>query len=710
MCLRHCVSSLKSVFRSFLHRLQHAPHQIRVNLVSSFLLEIIILTSANLIFITYWSVYVVNRYTSLNAFVYDMGIGFEEGWLVFHTHWNLQLFYHDFGRYSGAFLLSPLTLSGNALVVLVTQVVFLSFGSFLIYFASKTKIAHSSLAPLFLAISYLLYFPLTMLHFDFHFEVFFVPFFLACYWAYVSKRHKLCVILLIIGGLFRFPYLAFSGGFIVLNLISDTKIFQKYGAPKLGKQDITLYIIGLVIIWLLLFFQYFSVISSGTLESYTAAGSISLNNIHYNLDSKIYTILLIFSPFLFLPMHSKHSILLLPIILLILFTVSAYRFPGLFEDQYSAAIIPFVFVASIESLASLKISPHSNEKQYQKVISDQNQREGSNGKTRLLIEPAGKSATMVLITVILFSLVFQPYGPLNQYSSDNLHVSDANSPNMTIYNDMIQITRLIPNNVSSSQILVEDTIPYIFPRPNSYGLDANNPLSYPLEIDYNYNFYYNYTEYGGKLGYLQIDPLYIIMDPLVPSAGNSTYWNYVNNVGPYPHNISNYGLIQHLRSVFHYGILAEAGGIFLLERDYYGLVKFYAPLELKYSAVYFNPDSHVVVANSSYSLINPIRENFVYGPRALLYPGTYNLTFFFQSTSKPVNGSMNIRVTYNYSTVLAEKNLTDYDFVHGDKYIEASMHFTATDFYEEVQFPINTVTWNGTILFCGATLTQIGVP
>ncbi|GGM76581.1 hypothetical protein GCM10007108_13310 [Thermogymnomonas acidicola] len=310
--------------------------------------------------------------------------------------------------------------------------------------------------------------------------------------------------------------------------------------------------------------------------------------------------------------------------------------------------------------------------------------------------------------MILFALVFQPYGPLNASSQDDYHLSAIKSYNYTVYENMLKVASLIPKNVSASEILVENNIPFIFPRVDSYGLNVSNPLTAPLEVDYNYNFFYNFTELGPDGEYIPIVPEYIIMYPY-GGMYNQGYWGYAGTDGPYPHNISNAALIDHLVSTHHYGMVAEASGIFLLELNYSGPLRFYVPFNYYYPPNYFNtyPDSSLTMAGITGT---DIRNGGLFWGQTVLLPGTYNITFSFTGTSQSSNNSLILNVAHDNGLIdLASRTIYPHNLTSLDNF---NVTFTVST-ERILAYTIYSVwvpNWEGTITFTGIHVTQIKPP
>ena len=114
-----------------------------------------------------------------------------------------------------------------------------------------------------------------------------------------------------------------------------------------------------------------------------------------------------------------------------------------------------------------------------------------------------------MVIIIIFSVFYSPYGPLND-TGEVYSIYTYDNSNSSVYHDLMNVISLIPKNVSASNILVQNDIPEIYPRADIYGFNPENTLSAPLELDYNYNFFYNFTEILSNGTFAKVRPLYIL--------------------------------------------------------------------------------------------------------------------------------------------------------------------------------------------------------
>jgi uncharacterized membrane protein len=636
----------------------------------------------------------------MNSSVYDLGVAMEQGWLIFHTNWTLSLFFSDFGYFSGRFILSPLFLPGNFTVILIAQTVALSIPSFFVY-GIAVKFLKNRVASLFVSLSYLIYFPLAGINlFDFHYMAFFPLFFLFGCYLYFSGKYSYSILVFIISGLMKFPFIIFPLVFVCLEGIYS--ILNRQFSLKGQNSNHTKFIVASIILFIfILLVSFYSILQFGV-SAYIHSAPFSFSSVYAHIDNKIFTILLIFSPFLFLLIYSRYSILIYLLLLFgTLYIPGSFTFPSPFLDQYSSLLVPFVYLSLLDGIRYIdknrvQTAPKNPSHSYK------------HGRHILIkkMHHLTKISIAILILVSLFAIVYAPYGPLNNVSDINHYASSISDYNPSIYNNMQKVASLIPGNVSASQILVENNIPFIFPRPDTYQLNVSNPLSAPLEVDYNYNFFYNYTELGPHGKFYQVIPQYIIMYPY-GGVFNQGFWGFSGTDGPYPHNISNAALIQHLLTDYHYGMLAEADGVFLMEKNYTGIMEYYVPFSQFYSPNYFTtyPDSHLI--NDIITANNFNNSGFFWGQTVLL-PGNYTITFYFSTISKGINVSLALFVP-SESKVLSEKVIEEKPNSY-QRNFSYTFNVSITKILSSAVYSSNILSLQGKMSFNGISVKQIAPP
>ena len=664
--------------------------------------EMLILSTANLLFIFYWFQFSTDKVTSMYASVYDLGIEMEEGWLVFHTQWTPHLLFVDFGPYSGILILSPLMAFGSFSVLLLAQTLAASLSSIPLYFAA-TKRLSSKFYGLLISVSYFIYFPVAGLdQFDFHEQIFFVPFFIAGYCAYVYGRYNTAVALMVVAGLFKFPYLLFPLAFVVALYVGSILEHGRLRSLEPLKERFAILLVSISVV--LLGVAYLSIQAGTGVTGYVAQGSVGIANLYQAPDQKLFTTMLLIIPFLFIPWKSRFGLLTVPVIAVLwLYNTPAWLYPGLFRGQFSSGIVAPYYIAFIEGLVAC--FPHlltSGDRGQTRSM--EAHRALRQLESRWMIQAV--SASLVIMCAI--ATVAQPFGPLNASSQDSFFAQEVMHPNLQQYNEITRINSLIPTSADASGILVENNIPEIFPRPDHYGLDASNPLAGPLEVDYNWNFFNNYTELGADGRYYSISPDFVFMSPYF--GGPSAYYEFIDAYAPSPHNLSNLALVEHLYKSGQYAFVAEAQGAFLLERGYSGLPEYFVPLNESFPSGSFFAEPGITNSQGALSTSNATSQAFFYGPFTTLIPGTYRVTYFFQSQSNASSNELTLSTYYNVNTRLCYHIVNGTHFNSSGNLTSISYDIDLTDFVGGVQFTAWINSWSGHIQFNGIAIQQLGVP
>ncbi len=668
-------------------------------------IQLILLAIANLSYIVYWSIFSIDRFYSLHAYIFDLGVAMESGWLIFHTHWTLSYFFNSFYYLSGRILLSPLFITGSFTFILVVQTVAISLGSVFVFLIAK-RILRVEILPIFIAISYLIHFPLAGANFfDFHYQVFFIPFFLAGFYYYLRERYIIAIILLTISGLFRFPYMAFPAALFLIEIFTIMARERRDAFKTYGRRLKFLFY-GLVTFSFFLILGYTSLLSASSghytaIINLTHGGFFSLSNIKVDLDIKILTVILILGGLLFLPLKSKYMVLTLPYFFFVFFyDFKGYYYPNALQNQYTAALVPFLFLALIEVLKNYY--PFGEKKE----ASDRDP-----GLYRKFKNNAMKEVIVVFVVLLLFTQVYQPYGALNSYTEDSFgssYVMNVSTQDFKVFEHAIS---LIPKNTPSNEIFVQNDLPFVYPHP----ANSSSPLSYIQTLTYNNTaFFSNFTELGSDGKYHPVSPKYVVMYPYGSYGPKNRfgYFEYVNLVSSPPNNISNFMIVTHLLATGDYGIIAEADGLFILEKAYRGPLEYYVPFNRSYSYSDFFATANSSLTSLGIEIKSPSKGLVFYGPPTALSPGNYTVTYHFKTMGNDTTGLFSFRSYYNNEYLWFSKtisfNSSSQSWKNGTAsftYSFSSDQFTAGD-----QFNAYVYSIEGAIVFTGITIQQTSGP
>ena len=639
--------------------------------------EIILLVSI-ILYVIFWYYIDLFRLYALHEHIFDLGVSIEEGYLVYHTRFTLNVFLFDFFLYGGRIFLSPLSLVINLQIFLLFQTIFLALPALLFYYFAQYNGLNRNVSLIF-SLSYLLYPGLGGINwFEWHYQAFFIFFFLLAVLLYLRSHYVIGTILFTLAGLLKFPYLAFNLLFFIIEFFEQ----YKYKSTKLVNKRVAFILLNIVLSLSILIYSYLLLrVGSYNLTAYLHNGPVGIGLLSQNLLLKLFTVFIILLSFSFLPLFSpRYLIILLPFFFLVLFVYQWEVFPYIFFNQYDVSLVLFGFMGSIEGYKKL-----------QQVLCKKNKKTHSYSSFIIKIKILAKKMTkknivyVFIVIILIFSLFYSPYGPLNDLGGVN-SIYTYDNENSSLYHDLLNVVSLIPQNVSANNILVQNNIPEIFPRIDQYGLLPQNTLSGPLELDYNFNFFYNYTEILSNGTFIKVRPLYILAD--------TQSYSYESLDGPFPHNISIAMYVSHFLGDRRYGILAAADGIILLQKGYTGVIKYFVPLPTMY---FYSKDWQFFsgVANSSSQIYNSsVPQAVSRGPFNSLPPGFYNATFCIFTDNNSVSNSFGVILSYNY-----DKPLYYIDFqgnvLKNDSWNNVTVAFYLNNSYSNLNFELKSYTWEG---------------
>ncbi len=524
------------------------------------------------IYIAYWAVISIINFDGANANVYDLGLAYVSMWSVAHLSWSSHALFIKAIEQGGAFLVFPLQYGGYY-ALLVFQSFFLSLGSILLYFIARELLKDIKISA-FISVLYLLYFPLYGLNwFSFHFQSLFPTFFLMGYYLFLKSKWRSASLSLLVAGVMRFPYEIFALLFWLI-------VFLSRKSQRNKQPGSALVVLNIILFSTLLMIGLF-VLGVNGVQAHTTSNfnpSISIGN-------KILTLFFIFSPLLFVPILSQRwTPFIVPFVVLMFFTNNPiYQFPYIFQLQYSASYIAFVFLGFIEVIS---IQPIQNTPERHDSISYHARlhRIFVNLKNKMY----SKRSTIVRISfviLIVVSVVYQftvPIGQINGYYRSNL----LSNSNVSIDTQLAEISSLVPAN--NTNVLLQNNLPQFLedhPQPNIYVPGFVGP-SITIQDIRNNSFPFLTS---GNHSTVRID--YVLADIADPTV-------YQSSLNPgYPSMCEI--MITFLNSGY-YGILAQSTAFVLLARNYHGPVKLLNPLLYEFS---YNGFSSETIFTKGFGLV-----------------------------------------------------------------------------------------------------------
>ena len=605
----------------------------------------------------FWDIIVAAKIFSFQASVFDLGVAYERMWLIFN-HPTFNLLVSNLQNSGIVVLMSPLSTIHNPFFFVYLQTFWLSMSAIPLYFISK-KILNSDIISTFISISFLLFFGIAGINwFDIHFQSLFIPLFITGYAFLIYGKNKPAVMFLILSGLTRFPYIIFplllGFSFIV------EKLYERDFSIKKNSVFYAIFIISLVftIIGLIHIGGVTSVISD-------AHGTTHyLTNLHKSLDDKVFTVFLLLAPFFMLPLLNKRwALLMVPFFFLSFFSgYPDYYFPNGNTVQYYSAIVPFIYIGFIYGILRFKPYIEDTNKRFLKV--------------RKYFTERHKVVIAMFILIILLGVLYEPYGPLNDHTSSDFHLSSTLNYNSINYTEFEKIVKLIPTNE-----------PYILYQDNMPELNFRDPVaqtSYLFSIPSNYSYYIN-QHWIHNINYILID--------------SSSYW-FLNGAA----NNTIYSAFNHYISSGHYGIKAEERGIILLEKGYSGPTIIYSPINYSIGIHDINNFQNGVLLNNSIQFQNLYNKSSQWNAGvSYLQPGNYNISITLNATNNNASNYFNIGFNYLYQNeytsfyIQPNLNVTGKDIIQANKTLTAIIPVHIGIFMDSVTMNSFNYNWNGTL-------------
>ncbi|MGP6294033.1 DUF2079 domain-containing protein [Caldiplasma sukawensis] len=629
-----------------------------------------------------WLDIIYYKFTTLHNYVYDLGIFYKGLFQIFDG--NLHTISYYILNSPIRILISPISYFHSLLLLLYVQTLFLSLPAIVIFKISRLH-NNSSFVSLLLSISYLFFFSLAGVNwFDVHAQSFFIFFFMLGYYFYVRNKYKLSILFFFLSGLVRFPYMMFPILFLGYELIKN--IFSKNSLKLNNSQEDskknTYIIIFLVVALSFTIFAYLISLLFFPNASLSSDLHIVSYNPFINISSKLITIIFFFLPFLFIPFKSiKWAILIAPFFILVFIANNqGYIYPNIISDQYSSSIIPFLFLGTSEGLSLSKKMDAKNSNNKFKL---------NKNLFYLFVKlKLNKVPFTIFIIIILLAFIYQPYSPINEYSSNNYNLSGILKDNTLDEMYLENVISLIPQNCNS--ILLENNLPEVLVHsPNI----PNSIIGYVFGYPNNLTFQLSEHVWTKKIQYVIAD-------------SNSNSFNYYSDVPNYSLNM--FDVVQELYKNGNYGIMAEYHGIILLKYKYKGQIIYYTPTldcftpsEMRisnYNETYMNQNKLVSV--------NP-NGSLWYGPFKYLPPGNYTATLKISVSNNSVNNSMKILIfDYDTGNIFREFKIRGTNFSKINQVCYISVNFSLNTFYDTIEFIGENANWNGTVSLYGIQVSQ----
>jgi hypothetical protein len=299
-------------------------------------------------------------------------------------------------------------------------------------------------------------------------------------------------------------------------------------------------------------------------------------------------------------------------------------------------VVPFLFLGLIDVLSQ------RNDNDFKRTISKKRLCEIY---AKVKINHTTKTVLSILIFLVLFSLVFQPWSPLE---GDNGYINWYRTnpyDNFNTYTYLKEETAMIPK--SNPYVLAPNNIPEIYPRAlvggpyhvGQFVMGFPSPVFLNITYSDAVNNTFPFIAAGGHIVYVPID--YAI----------STITNAVSFVK------SGYQSIVQIMDIMllsdKYGIMSEANGTIVLERNYTYPPKLYVPMNRYIGVSMGNSPTANVAKCNSLIFSNISAGSILWYGGTNYYPGTYNSTLHFISYPGSY-GNISVTAMLN-GTAISEK-------------------------------------------------------
>ena len=624
-----------------------------------------------LAYVSIWSFIAVSKLTAIHAYGLDLGVFQQSLFFMIHpitlNSWITSFFNSPF-----RLIMSPFGLLDSFIPIIVVQTIFLALLVFPIYAIGK-HFLKERLPSFLIATSYLIFYGIAGINwYDIHAQAFFIFFFITGYFLLLKKKYWLSILFFTISGEVRFPYAIFPALLGLVTLI-QIKFWPDSLEDGRNKKLLTFSLVLLIIQAIFLTASY-SIIHflSPPGSNLFALVHVSSPISNYVLG-KIATIPLFLAPFFFLPLYkNKWALFVIPFYFLVFYAdYNWYVYPWILWDQYTSGIVPFLYLGTIEELARWK-NRNKTKKTRVRIFST--------------LPKNSRIALTILVVVALLALVFQPYGPLNQYTNANFFFEEKTKVNLSRYDALNNIVDLIPKN--DPYVFFQNNIPEVMLRDHYVSTVAFSAGIAGLAFPYNLTYQLMNGSWTNRIDYAIFDY-------------NSRFFYYEGN---YPTNLSFYAVAQKLYSSGHYGIMADKYGFVLMKAEYTG------PIIYGGSFTDNIPLNSLTVSGGGIKITNNITWNNVSrgsifrSPEFFVSPGNYSLTLHLNQTVDQSGGSILINISSLMNGILLKSITLNSTAISGLTNGTKTFIFTTNNFYDNVIISAYVTSWSGLMSLSGMSV------
>ena len=640
----------------------------------------LLLIASFMLFVLVWSIMVLGKFYSLHSYVFDLGFIMQRLWQPYHV---LTPYFATYILFSAGFqyILSPLYFLHSFQAILILQVIAIGISSFPLFSIARKQLQSSSLA-LIISITYLIYFPSAgILWFDVHFQAFFIPLFIFAYYLYTNNHYRLAIILFILSGTTRFPYMVFPFLFSIFEL-RECKLSDKLTSLNISKKKLlfTMLLVSTIFLATGAYFDFFIPQASVIL-------SVNTPLIDRLLPLGL-TLLFILGPILFIPvLRMKWFVMAIPLFALGLYSGNPnFTYPMVMKLQYTAMVVPIVFIGLIETIGqNISVSFEKDKKAKPSFL------EKFSGCVSNVRRSVAKNRRGVLVSILIIifvgSIFYQPYSPANIADSYVYNPSRDISFNASDYNALMSMIRLIPSN--NPNVLFQNDMPELLPRPPVDNLPFlfSTYLSRNVTLAEVYNNTFPIINTFGQAEYARVD--YLIAYTQSPQY----YLQFNAQESTLPQ------LLSLMLSSGKYGILGEDMGFIVVERNYSKPPQLYKPLILNEP---FNSTN--TKGCTTFHDLSTIRSS---STLVTLVPGNYTITYYISVTNNSSSAHIYGALGYNFGKVLSESfNISASHFKSDNSVTKVTFNISVPNQESDTVFLISASDLVGNITVYGVSLLQ----
>jgi uncharacterized membrane protein len=588
----------------------------------------------------------LSKAATYNQTFTSLGIDNRILWLLSHGGFQAynnsgfsQVYGFPYGKWLLVLLLPVYSLVPNLSTVIILQVLATAASALPLYFYAR-RMLRSHLAGALIALSFLIYYPLTSANLTGDLTIAFFPllFFTVCSSLASGRRRLAYMAVLLMAGVNGLAL------FMAIPLIV-------FGFPVRGEHTVPIWDLKSRLSDLLLNRRKTAIIAALaalTLGYYLLGGFEVVSNsgpsqsfiqiVVFQSNLKILFFLWLLLPLAFLPLLDDLTLLtLIPLAGFIFYSENPGTYVP-FGHQYVLMAAAPMMMGLIRTLAWFKWRHSSSLPDVRGTAVGHRQRIPRTGQGRVIANPYYRAFAIFLVLSLVSGVVYFPDSPLNSSVSGGLFAGNWDSgADLSPTAETQFLSRAIELIPPSGSVLTQNNIPQLSSRM-----------------------------------YFQIASLMVPGVPFDYVLMDSELNYFTSSDTPVLTSVMNSGL-----SSGEFGILAEGQGVLLLERGYSGGPLLYLPANMSFDSS--NLDLSGGYAVGSYVQNTKSGNSMWFGPYVTLFPGTYTARFTLEvnSTVPASERILTLEATYNSgASLLNYTYLTPANFTAPQTWTSFDLNFT----------------------------------